>query len=209
MMQGDREEPLERYFEGDLRFEDLPPAVRSEEGKLVQLLGQLADEAEAPLSLRRSVMARIDRLPRSRWEDLVAWYLQPREIRLSPAFASLAAVLVTAAYFVLHAAGWGSGASSNDATTDHVVTRFVFVAPEASAVAVTGDWIGWDAGQLPLEELRGTGVWTADIPVPPGVHEYSFVVDGSEWRPDPLAASQVDDGFGRTNSVLMVAKTKV
>ncbi len=47
-----------------------------------------------------------------------------------------------------------------------------------------------------------------EVPVPPGVHEYSFVVNGTEWRPDPLANSQVDDGFGRTNSLVMVSASE-
>jgi hypothetical protein len=44
----------------------------------------------------------------------------------------------------------------------------------------------------------------AEIALPPGLHHYVFVIDGAEWRPDPNAASQVDDGFGQRNSVLLV-----
>jgi hypothetical protein len=56
-----------------------------------------------------------------------------------------------------------------------------------------------------LEDLRGTGVWTADVLLPPGVYQYTFIVDGTEWRPDPTAFSQVDDGFGQVNSVVIVS----
>jgi hypothetical protein len=30
-------------------------------------------------------------------------------------------------------------------------------------------------------------------------------VNGTEWLPDPRAVSQVDDGFGRVNSVVIVS----
>jgi 1,4-alpha-glucan branching enzyme len=47
------------------------------------------------------------------------------------------------------------------------------------------------------------GVWTILVPLPPGVHDYSFIVDGERWVPDPYAP-QVDDGFGGVNSRLTV-----
>jgi 1,4-alpha-glucan branching enzyme len=85
-----------------------------------------------------------------------------------------------------------------------MVTRFVLVAPEASTVHLTGDFIGWSPEGIALEDPRGTGIWTADVPLPPGVYQYTFVVDGTEWVPDPRAVSQVDDGFGQLNSVVIV-----
>jgi 1,4-alpha-glucan branching enzyme len=89
--------------------------------------------------------------------------------------------------------------------TDESVTRFVFVAPGASTVRMTGDFVGWDPDGVPLENQRGTGIWTVDVPLEPGVYQYTFIVDGTEWRPDPHAVSQVDDGFGQQNSVVIVS----
>jgi 1,4-alpha-glucan branching enzyme len=85
------------------------------------------------------------------------------------------------------------------------VTRFVFVAPGASSVRMTGDFVAWDPDGVPLENQRGTGIWTVDVPLEPGVYQYTFIVDGTEWRPDPHAVSQVDDGFGQQNSVVIVS----
>jgi hypothetical protein len=42
------------------------------------------------------------------------------------------------------------------------------------------------------------------VALPPGVYQYTFIVDGARWQPDPLAVSQVSDGFGQVNSVLIV-----
>ncbi len=85
-----------------------------------------------------------------------------------------------------------------------MVTRFVLVAPGASSVHLTGDFVAWSRDGIELEDTRGTGVWTADVSLEPGVYQYTFVIDGSRWVADPTAPSYVDDGFGQVNSVLIV-----
>jgi 1,4-alpha-glucan branching enzyme len=53
--------------------------------------------------------------------------------------------------------------------------------------------------------VRGSdGVWSVTVPLPVGEHRYEFVVDNRRWVPDPTAHSQVDDGFGGRNSVIVV-----
>ncbi len=88
--------------------------------------------------------------------------------------------------------------------TAETTTRFVFVAPGASQVAVTGDFVNWDPDGIPLASPSRDGVWVAELRLSPGLYHYVFVLDGTEWRPDPNATSQVDDGFGRQNSLLLV-----
>lgn len=84
-----------------------------------------------------------------------------------------------------------------------VEVHLVLSAPGATSVAVVGDWNGWDLGAQELRDDDGDGLWELRFRVDPGRdYEYQFVVDGSTWRSDPLAALQVDDGFGGTNSVL-------
>jgi|GEM_PF-2108013 len=68
-------------------------------------------------------------------------------------------------------------------------------------VFVAGDFNGWDPASLPLEQYAD-GYWEAEIPVPPGRHEYVFVIDGI-WRPDPLAES-IPNRFGTVNSIITV-----
>jgi hypothetical protein len=81
---------------------------------------------------------------------------------------------------------------------------FVLVAPHASAVAVVGDFNGWDASATPMERTPTGGTWSVTVPMNPGRHIYSFVVDGSSWVPDPAAPLAPDDGFGGSNSVVLV-----
>lgn len=72
--------------------------------------------------------------------------------------------------------------------------------PGVENVAVAGSFNGWDPARSPMR--REDGVWVAVIPLPSDVHEYMFVVDGTEWVADPLAAHSRDDGFGNRNSVI-------
>src|SRR5690606_32428185 len=85
-----------------------------------------------------------------------------------------------------------------------VYVQFVMSAPGARSVALAGDFNEWTPS-VALEDPDGDGVWTGRVALEAGVHEYMFVIDGTEWRPDPNALSYTDDGFGRRNSVLAVA----
>ena len=125
-------------------------------------------------------------------------------VPISPAFGGLA-VAAVAALIVL----WPASRPADDQTeavdsAAGVVTRFVLMAPGVESVHLTGDFISWNREGIALEDLRGTGIWTADVTLSPGVHQYTFVLNGSEWVPDPSAALQVDDGFGQLNSILVI-----
>lgn len=79
--------------------------------------------------------------------------------------------------------------------------RFLLKRPQASQVAVAGDFSGWE----PRAMGRGSdGVWTLETVLPPGVYHYSFVVDGTTWLVPDHATGRVDDGFGRKNAILVV-----
>jgi 1,4-alpha-glucan branching enzyme len=87
-------------------------------------------------------------------------------------------------------------------TADTVFVHFSLSAPTAHAVSLAGSFNGWQPAQLQLRRATD-GTWEATIPLPVGEHRYQFVVDGQRWVPDP-AATQADDGFGGTNSVIVV-----
>lgn len=179
----------------------------AEEERLRELLGVLKEDVLAPAKLREAVMREVMSTPEPVWRRVRDWWLEPRTIKLSPATGALLA----AACVVLFTLWPGVPSSPNvdgvasPVAVGPVVTRFVLVAPEATSVHVTGDFASWDPDAIVLEDLRGTGIWTADVPLEPGVYQYTFIIDGSEWRPDPKALSHVDDGFGQTNSVLIVS----
>jgi hypothetical protein len=202
-----REEQLERYLSGDLTLEELPEELAREEAHLRHLLGSLKEEVRAPAALRQAVMREVAAIPSPLWRRVLDWAVRPRSIHISPLSGTALAAAAAAALILV--SSWGGPASVEDGTVASaetgVVTRFVFVAPEARSVHLTGDFVAWSPEGIALDDLRGSGIWTVDLSLPPGVHEYTFIVDGTEWRPDPRAVSQVDDGFGRQNSVVIVS----
>ncbi len=79
---------------------------------------------------------------------------------------------------------------------------FTYIAPDAQAVHLAGDFNGWDAEALPL--VRGEdGVWSVTVPLTPGDHEYKFVVDG-QWVEDPDNPQRQSDPFGGYNSLVKI-----
>jgi len=172
--------------------------------RLAELLGTLREDVRAPAELRDAVMRRIEHRP-SALARFTEWALRPRMVPVSPAFGALAAAAVVALLLVRPAsAPQAPVAVTVGEAPARVVTRFVLVAPGAASVHLTGDFNAWQREGIALEQLRGTAVWTADVPLQPGVHQYTFVLDGSEWVPDPTAVLQVDDGFGQVNSIVVV-----
>ena len=69
---------------------------------------------------------------------------------------------------------------------------FAVWAPNASHVAVVGDFNGWDARRHPMRHRLGSGLWELFIPgVGPGaVYKYAPIAASGEhlpWKADPLA----------------------
>jgi hypothetical protein len=165
-----------------------------------------------PPSLVPSVMRRIaEPAPVSFW----GWLRRPRrvQLRVSPlgavGFALTATLAVLAVRVQLGGdrprppGNEGLVVRVPEATTPAatVVVRFTLLAHGAKKVAVAGDFNGWDPERTPLADQDGGGAFAGVVSLPPGAHEYMFVVDG-EWVTDPAAPERRPDGFGRDNAVL-------
>jgi hypothetical protein len=140
------------------------------------------------------------------------WWTRPRSVRLSP-LASLAlaagfAGLVLAGAQVVDSISRGPQAgvvTTRSADTVHVV-RFVFVDPAARQVALVGEFNQWKKGTTLLNASAAPGVWTVDLPLTAGRHEYAFVVideKGERWVADPMTLTRRDE-FGTESSVITV-----
>lgn len=79
---------------------------------------------------------------------------------------------------------------------------FRYDAPDAERVVVTGSFCDWDPDRHVLTR-HPDGHWETRLALPPGRHEYRFVVDGT-WVNDPTCADTVPTPFGTTNCVLVV-----
>lgn len=134
--------------------------------------------------------------------NLKSWLWSTRRVSISlrPAYViGLAAMLAVVI-------GISSTRTTNPAvaaatTTKEVLVHFKLEAPNAASVALAGDFSNW----APSYSMQRTepGIWTIVIPLTPGVHDYSFIVDGNKWVPDP-AAPAMADGFGGMNSRIAV-----
>lgn len=122
------------------------------------------------------------------------WLLAPATVRVRPALA-LAASFAVLLFAALPYADFG-GEPVAPAEPQTMLVQFRLDAPGAANVALAGSFTGWET-RIELVE-SAPGLWTARVAVPPGVHDYLFLVDG-EWTSDP-AAPEVPDGFGGSNS---------
>ena len=157
--------------------------------------------------VRARLLERIGRLPPPRRER-IGW---ARFADLAPASSRVvmaAAVLVVAGgALIVRALGPNADApgvpapSGADASP---TVRFELTAPGAAGVTLVGDFNGWDRRATPMRRASASDVWTVSVPLGRGRHAYGFVVDGKRWVSDPSAPLAPVDGFGGSNSIIVV-----
>jgi hypothetical protein len=133
------------------------------------------------------------------------WFTTPRLVARAPivSLAMAAGFAALVALATLAATMSGPLARLLPAKADTVnIVRFVYHDAAANQITVVGDFNGWGATEFPLS-VNGDGVWTASIALPPGAHEYAFVVDRDRWVADPGALSSRDE-FGTPTSRVQV-----
>ncbi len=80
--------------------------------------------------------------------------------------------------------------------------RFTF-AGAATSVVLAGDFNAWSTTADPMTR-QADGTWTITKKLGAGTFAYKFLVDGRRWTSDTANPSTKDDGFGGTNSILVV-----
>ena len=177
------------------------------------VLKRVAEELRRPLRIDAALFdARVmDEVHRGSGgiRERIARLTRPRTFRVSPLIA-LAATLVFAIAIgvgVLALRPSRVRAPSSDVVRTGAgspLVQFGFVAPNASSVALVGDFNDWDPKATPLRAASTGGVWSVEVPIQPGRHLYAFVVDGTVWRPDPAAPQATGEDYGEPNSALTV-----
>jgi hypothetical protein len=183
------------------------------------VLEQAVEELRRPLRVNTAlfdarVMDEVLRTPTGLHARLAS-LTQPRIFRVSPLVALAAGLLfaVSVAGSVLyvlpstpHAVSPTAARATARTAPGLPIVEFGFAAPHASSVALVGDFNDWDPKATPLRAASTGGVWSVEVPIPPGRHLYAFVVDGTVWRPDPAAPKATGEDFGEPNSALTVAE---
>jgi len=209
---------LQRALDGELSRDELTPAESAELDESTTLFaGVLSSIPAQPIpNLGAAVLRRVDAMKAEppRWpaktttrhpSGVLGWLWSPRPVAIRPAYFLAAAAIIAIAIGV-------GGTDSNDGVTmrpvvatapiaQEVLVHFRLDAPHARSVALAGNFSNW----TPAYTLNRSepGVWTIVIPLEPGVHDYSFVIDGEKWVPDPAAPARAD-GFGGVNSRIAV-----
>jgi hypothetical protein len=202
-------------LDGDLPREELSAGERAQLDAIERDLASsvLAARSIPAIDLRAGVLERLVDVTIARpWHEQArtsvtaawSWFWAPRQVtfQLRPSFA-LAAILALSLLplAVFRGDPMPTAYATADAEARRVLVQFRLDAPHATSVALAGSFSEWE----PAIELRESapGVWTATVPLRPGVHDYLFLVDAEEWVADP-SAHPVDDDFGGVNSRLLL-----
>jgi hypothetical protein len=199
---------VQSALDGDISPELLTPGERVEflETKASIDAVLRATSPHAVPNLATKVLSRIESLElRPRAPSFMARFIEylwlPRLVSIRPGYVFSAAALlflVIAGNLFLR-----SPQVMPQQASGQVLVEFRLEQPAAREVALAGEFTEWEP-RYPLQR-SASGVWTVVVPLDPGIHTYSFVVDGNRWVPDPDALP-VDDGFGGQNSRVAVMK---
>ncbi len=188
---------IHRIIDGDEA--DAAPAEGSPESRQLQryeeLLGALSQCREAPPEdLVERIQARLGPAPQRGWAARLQnwWPQQGRWAAPALAGAVLALLVAVSLGRLPQTAPAGAG----------VAVTFELHAPGAHTVELVGTFNDWRPGAATLTGPDATGHWHATLEVPPGRHEYLFLVDGERWVTDPSAVAHRPDGFGRENALI-------
>ena len=153
-----------------------------------------------------------------RVRHIARWLTEQRPIAVSPLQLLAASMVLSAGLYAL--AGFRPDAVSSVASQSPGVqtqalaadypsdararpVQFVFVAKDARQVTIAGDFNDWNPTASPLHRAGADNVWSIVLPLTPGRHLYSFVVDGRRWVPDAVAPRAPEMEFGESSVVLV------
>lgn len=210
---------IHAWLDGDLPREALTP----EEQQLADSLSDAAQEvarsvrsvaapdltARVMAGLPPEAAAAVAPEPRGERGVLVRaarWLWSPMPVTLRPAYALAGAMALLVAALLVNglrsqpALPLAPVAASPE-VDPALYVQFRIELSGASRVALAGSFTDWQ----PEHELTeiSPGVWSVMIALHPGVHDYTFVVDGKKMVVDPHAP-RVADSFGGSNSRLFL-----
>lgn len=172
---------------------------RMNDDLLAKLVGRMPYE-EAPVNLVDDVMNSLPESKPNPWKRFAMWLRTPLRISITPGRA-IPVLAVSLLFAVVAVLGWGPADVKEG--NDLIPVRFILGdQPKAHEVMVIGSFNHWREDGVRMHYDEMLGAWVADLRLPPGVHEYVFLLDGKRVVSDPAAPLSRDDGFGNRNSVL-------
>ncbi|MBW1815203.1 MAG: isoamylase early set domain-containing protein, partial [Deltaproteobacteria bacterium] len=139
------------------------------------------------------------------WKKAYRKAFTPRTVSFTP--GRLIPAAVTVGLFLIFMVNMGYLGPLHKAQHEaldlkNVPVTFVLEKADAEAVSVIGSFNGWEPDQYEMRLNRKKNRWTLTVMLPPGQHEYAFLINGEKAMPDPRATFTRSDGFGSRNSVI-------
>ena len=164
---------------------------------------QHSPEADPPADLALRIMDGLKPLRPSAWLRFRLWLVRPQVLTIRP-LQAIPAMAVVVALLVLAVFPLNRG--EDDMGPRMATVRFILHdgGMEARNVSVVGSFNNWRADRSIMWYSSDTKAWILEAELPPGDHEYLFLVNGEKLVPDPDAPMTSDDGFGNRNSIVFV-----
>ena len=80
--------------------------------------------------------------------------------------------------------------------------RFVIYRPDVRQAEITGSFTEWR--KIPMKRIGSSGYFELSLYLPPGEHQFTYILEGSQRFPDPTIPTREQDDFGGENTVLLV-----
>lgn len=156
-----------------------------------------------PADFSAKVMAGLEPKRPTVWTRIRLWMTGPKAITFTP-LQTVPAVACVVALMMIGVMKYDS--SVFEGGPNLTTVRFVMndSSRTAQSVSVIGSFNDWATERSVMWYDTDSGAWVLEAKLPPGDHEYMFLVDGNRLVPDPQAAMTRDDGFGNKNSILFV-----
>jgi hypothetical protein len=167
---------------------------------------QNGPEVDPPADLTCRIMGRLHPKRPSLWIRLRMWFLRPWVVTVRPVTA-IPAMTLAVALLVL---GFVAVREPVEKGAPELASvRFVLhdAGMHARNVSVVGSFNHWRAERSVMWYSPKAKAWILEAQLPPGDHEYLFLVNGTQFVPDPNAPMTSDDGFGHRNSIVFVNGT--
>lgn len=180
---------------------------------LIDLLGQLPEETPSPGFTGR-VLGSLEPKKAAWWKKVFLMAVTPRTVsftpvKLVPVAAVCLALIVLFSIHVIPVMNFHDDPSLNvnngGARMENinlVPILFKLESTPAESVFVIGSFNDWNAEDHKMSVDPADNTWVLTLMLPPGRHEYAFLIDGKKTVPDPNAVFTRKDGFGSYNSVI-------
>ena len=88
-------------------------------------------------------------------------------------------------------------------------TSFSVFCPQAEHVEIVGSFTGWHDRPVAMKRDADAGWWRITLDLSAGDHEFQYLIDRREWRPDYAAGGLRLNEFGTWVSQLTVHQPAV